>query len=94
MKKFDIMASIRKEMKLKNLSIGRVARKIGVDEIFLTELFLEKKVDIELLEQIIEIVFGSFEFQYSFKENPLKNFSSKELLEELLRRESLKKIGK
>ena len=94
MKKFDIMASIRKEMKLKNLSIGRVARKIGVDEILLTELFLEKKVDIELLEQIIEIVFGSFEFQYSFKENPLKNFSSKELSEELLRRESLKKIGK
>lgn len=94
MKKFDIMGNIRKEMSLKNLSVGRLAKKIGMDEVVLTELFLEKKVEIEILEKVIEVVFESYEFQYSFKENPLRVFTSKELLEELLRRENLKILGK
>ncbi|MGL4803193.1 MAG: hypothetical protein ACRC18_13100 [Cetobacterium sp.] len=86
MKKFDIMVSIRREMNLKNLSSSRVAKKIGVSEIEMTEFFLEKNVKIELLEKVIEVVFENYEFQYSFKENPLKKFSTKELLEELIRR--------
>ncbi|WP_432205632.1 hypothetical protein ACQ9ZF_12440 (plasmid) [Cetobacterium somerae] len=87
MKKFDIMGSIRREMNLKNLSSSRVAKKIGVSEIEMTEFFLEKNVSLELLERVIEVVFESYEFQYSFKENLLRKFSSKELLEELMRRE-------
>ncbi|MHA5068321.1 hypothetical protein [Cetobacterium somerae] len=87
MRKFNIMGSIRREMKLKNLSSSRVAKKIGVSEIEMTEFFLEKNVSLELLEKVIEVVFEGYEFQYSFKENPLKKFSSKELLEELMRRE-------
>ncbi|MCQ8213310.1 hypothetical protein NON08_12450 [Cetobacterium somerae] len=87
MKKFDIMVSIRREMNLKNLSSSRVAKKIGVSKIEMIEFFLEKNVSLELLEKVIEIVFESYEFQYSFKENPLRKFSTKELLEELLRRE-------
>ena len=87
MKKFDIMSSIRREMNLKNLSCSRVAKKIGVNEIEMTEFFLEKNVNLALLEKVIEVVFERSEFQYSFKENPLRKFSSKELLEELLRRE-------
>ncbi|MHA5068381.1 hypothetical protein [Cetobacterium somerae] len=87
MKKFDIMGSIRKEMNMKNLSSSRVAKKIGVSEIEMTEFFLEKNVSLKLLEKVIEVIFESYEFQYSFKENPLKKFSSKELLEEMMRRE-------
>lgn len=87
MRKFDIMGSIRREMRLKNLSSGRVAKKIGVTEIEMTEFFLEKNINLELLENVIETVFESYEFQYSFKENPLRKFSTKELLEELMRRE-------
>ncbi|MDX8337355.1 hypothetical protein [Candidatus Cetobacterium colombiensis] len=87
MKKFDIMKNIRREMRLKNLSDGRVAKKIGVSEIEMTEFFLERNVNLELLEKVIEVVFESYEFQYSFKENPLKKFSTKELLQELMRRE-------
>lgn len=87
MKKFDIMSSIRREMNLKNLSSSRVAKKIGVSEIEMTEFFLEKNVSLELLEKVIEVVFERYEFQYSFKENPLRKFSRKELLEELMRRE-------
>lgn len=45
-----------------------------------------KNVSLELLEKVIEVVFERDEFQYSFKENPLRKFSSKELLEELMRR--------
>lgn len=52
----------------------------------MTEFFLEKNVSLELLEKVIEVVFENYEFQYSFKENPLRKFSSKELLEELMRR--------
>lgn len=74
-------------MNLKNLSNSRVAKKIGASEIEMTEFFLERSVSLELLEKIIEIVFESYEFQYSFKENPLRKFSTKELLEELMRRE-------
>lgn len=87
MKKFDIMSSIRREMNLKNLSCCRVAKKIGISEIEMTEFFLEKNVNLDLLEKVIEVVFESYEFQYSFKENPLRKFSTKELLEELMRRE-------
>lgn len=87
MKKFDIMGSIRKEMNLKNLSSSRVAKKIGVNEIEMTEFFLEKNISLELLEKVIEVVFESYEFQYSFKDNPLRKFSTKELLQELMRRE-------
>lgn len=87
MKKFDIMGSIRREMNLKNLSSSRVAKKIGVSEIEMTEFFLEKNVNLDLLEKVIEVVFERYEFQYSFKENPLRKFSSKELLKELMRRE-------
>lgn len=87
MKKFDIMGSIRREMNLKNLSSSRVDKKIGVSKIEMIEFFLEKNVSLELLEKVIEVVFESYEFQYSFKENPLKKFSNKELLEELIRRE-------
>lgn len=87
MKKFDIMGSIRREMNLKNLSSSRVAKKIGVGEIEMTDFFLEKSVSLELLEKVIEVVFESCEFQYSFKENPLRKFSTKELMEELMRRE-------
>lgn len=87
MRKFDIMGSIRREMRLKNLSSGRVAKKIGVTEIEMTEFFLEKNINLELLEKVIETVFESYEFKYSFKENPLRKFSTKELLEELMRRE-------
>ncbi len=87
MKKFDIMKNIRREMRLKNLSDSRVAKKIGVSEIKMTEFFLERNVNLELLEKVIEVVFESYEFQYSFKENPLRKFSSKELLQELMRRE-------
>lgn len=87
MKKFDIMGSIRREMSLKNLSSSRVAKKIGVSEIEMTEFFLERNINLELLEKVIEVVFESYEFQYSFKENPLRKFSTKELLEELIRRE-------
>lgn len=94
MKRFSIIDSILKEMKLKNLSTEKIARKIGVDGIVLTELFLEKKVDLELLEKVIETVFESYEFQYSFKNNPLKNFTKKELLEELMRRENLNVVKK
>ncbi|MEG2346035.1 hypothetical protein [Cetobacterium somerae] len=87
MKKFDIMKNIRREMRLKNLNNVRVAKKIGVSEIEMTEFFLEKNVSLELLEKVIEVVFENYEFQYSFKENPLRKFSAKELLEELMRRE-------
>lgn len=87
MKKFDIMGSIIREMNLKNLSSSRVDKKIGVSKIEMIEFFLEKNISLELLEKVIEIVFESYEFQYSFKENPLRKFSSKELLEELMRRE-------
>ncbi|WP_432205637.1 hypothetical protein ACQ9ZF_12470 (plasmid) [Cetobacterium somerae] len=87
MKKFDIMKNIRREMRFKNLSDGRVAKKIGVSEIEMTEFFLERNVNLELLEKVIEAVFESYEFQYSFKENPLRKFSTKELLQELMRRE-------
>ncbi|MGL4764830.1 MAG: hypothetical protein ACRC18_00550 [Cetobacterium sp.] len=87
MKKFDIMGNIRREMNLKNLSSSRVARKIGVSEVEMRKFFLERSVMLELLEKVIEVVFESYEFQYSFKENPLRKFSSKELLEELMRRE-------
>ena len=87
MKKFDIIGSIRREMNLKNLSSSRVPKKIGVSEIEMTEFFLEKSVSLELLEKIIEVVFESYEFQYSFKENPLRKFNSKKLLKELMRRE-------
>ena len=62
MKKFDIMGSIRREMKLKNLSSSRVAKKIGVSEIEMTEFFLEKNVSLKLLEKVIEVVFESYEF--------------------------------
>ncbi|MGL5190725.1 MAG: hypothetical protein ACRCZO_15565 [Cetobacterium sp.] len=94
MKRFSIIDSILKEMKLKNLSTEKIARKIEVDGSQLTELFLEKKVDLELLEKVIEAVFESYEFQYSFKHNPLKNFTKKELLEELMRRENLNVVKK
>lgn len=87
MKKFDIMGSIRREMNLKNLSSSRVAKKIGVNEIEVTKFFLEKNISLELLEKVIEVVFESYEFQYSFKDNPLRKFSTKELLQELMRRE-------
>lgn len=87
MKKFDVMGSIRREMSLKNLSSSRVAKKIGVGEIEMTEFFLEKNINLELLEKVIEVVFESYEFQYSFKENPLRKFSTKELLQELMRKE-------
>lgn len=87
MKKFDIMGSIRREMNLKNLSSSRVDKKIGVSKIEMIEFFLEKNVNLNLLEKVIEVVFESYEFQYSFKENPFRKFSTKELLEELLRRE-------
>lgn len=87
MKKFNIMSSIRKEMSLKNLSSNRVAKKIGVSEIEVIEFFLEKNVNLDLLEKVIEVVFEKYEFQYSFKENPLRKFSTKELLEELMKRE-------
>ena len=63
MKKFDIMSSIRREMNLKNLSSSRVAKKIGVSEIAITEFFLEKNVSLKLLEKVIEIVFEKYEFQ-------------------------------
>ncbi|MEG2256430.1 MAG: hypothetical protein RSC21_06480, partial [Cetobacterium sp.] len=75
MRKFNIMGSIRREMNLKNLSSSRVAKKIGVSEIEMTEFFLEKNVSLELLEKVIEVVFENYEFQYSFKENPLRKFS-------------------
>lgn len=87
MKKFDIMGSIRKEMNLKNLSSSRIAKKIGVSEMEMTEFFLERNINLDLLEKVIEVVFENSEFQYSFKENPLRKFSSKELLAELIRRE-------
>lgn len=87
MKKFDIMSNIRREMNLKNLNSSKLAKKIGVGEIEMTEFFLEKNINLDLLEKVIEVVFESYEFQYSFKENPLRKFSTKELLEELLRRE-------
>lgn len=86
MKKFDIMKNIRREMNLKNLSSSRVPKKIGVSEIEMIEFFLDRNVSLELLEKVIEVVFEKYEFQYSFKENPLRKFSSKELLEELMRR--------
>lgn len=86
MKKFNIMSSIRREMNLKNLSSSRLAKKIGVGEIEMTEFFLEKNVNLDLLEKVIEVVFEKYEFQYSFKENPLRKFSSKELLDEVTRR--------
>ncbi|MGL4969766.1 MAG: hypothetical protein ACRC5B_06390 [Fusobacteriaceae bacterium] len=89
MKRFNIIATILKEIRLKNLSTGIIARKMGVEEIKLTELFVSEKVNVELLEKLIETVYESYEFQYSFKENPLKNFKTKELLEELMRRENL-----
>ncbi|MGL5989088.1 hypothetical protein [Cetobacterium sp.] len=89
MKRFNIIAAILKEIRLKGLSEERIAKQIGITKIELTELFLEKKIDVELLEKLIEVVFESYEFQYSFKENPLKNFSTKDLLEELMRRENL-----
>lgn len=53
----------------------------------MTDFFLEKNVSLKLLEKVIEIVFESYEFQYSFKENPLRKFITKELLQELMRRE-------
>ena len=84
---FNIMSSIKREMNLKNLSNSRVAKKIGISEMEMTEFFLEKNVSLKLLEKVIEVVFENYEFQYSFKENPLKKFSTKELLEELMRRE-------
>lgn len=88
MKKFNIMGSIRREINLKNLSNSRVAKKIGVREIEMTEFFLERNVKLELLEKVIEAVFESYEFDYSFKENPLRKFSTKELLQKLMSRES------
>ncbi|MGL5411338.1 MAG: hypothetical protein ACRC1R_09450 [Cetobacterium sp.] len=87
MKKFGIIGSIRREMNLKNLSSSRMAKKIRVSEIEMTEFFLERNVNLELLEKVIEVIFESYEIQYSFKENPLRKFSNKELLEEPMRRE-------
>ena len=49
-------------MNLKNLSSSRVAKKIGISEIEITEFFLEKNVRLELLEKVIEVVFESYEF--------------------------------
>ncbi|MGL5625146.1 hypothetical protein [Cetobacterium sp.] len=62
MKKFDIVGSIRREMNLKNLSSSRIVNKIGVNEVEITEFFLERNVKLELLEKIIEVVFESYEF--------------------------------
>lgn len=67
MKKFDIMGSIRREMNLKNLSSSRVAKKIGVSEIEMTEFFLEKNVSLELLEKVIEVILKAMSYSILLK---------------------------
>ncbi|MGL6119239.1 MAG: hypothetical protein ACRC0V_01920 [Fusobacteriaceae bacterium] len=91
MKRFNIIAAILKEIRLKNISDAKIVKELGITPIELTSIFVERKVDIELLEKLIEVVFESHEFQYSFKESPLKNFSTTNLLEELMRRENIAK---
>ncbi|MGL6024916.1 MAG: hypothetical protein ACRC0F_09885, partial [Cetobacterium sp.] len=58
-----------------------------VEGIKITEFLLQEKVEVELLEKIIEAVFESYEFQYSFRNNHLKQFTTKELLVEVMRRQ-------
>ncbi|MGL5595687.1 MAG: hypothetical protein ACRDDH_17265 [Cetobacterium sp.] len=48
---------------------------------------LLKDIELTLSQKQKTLVFESYEFQYSFKENPLRKFSAEELLEELIRRE-------
>ena len=67
MKKFNIMGSIRREMNLKNLSSSRVAKKIGVSEIEMTEFFLEKNVSLELLEKVIEVILKAMSYSILLK---------------------------
>lgn len=48
------------EFKVVFLNSSRVAKKIGVSEIKMTEFFLEKNVNLDLLEKVIEVVFESY----------------------------------
>lgn len=74
-----------------NFNIRRFIKSIKVSKIEMTEIFLERNINLELLEKVIEAVFKGYEFHYSFKENPLRKFSTKKLLQELMKRESNKK---
>lgn len=74
---------IKKEMKNKKITIEELAKNINVSRVAVSNFFNEKSFSKNMYEKIYKYI---FQCEY-IEVNLLEQFTSKELLEELLKRE-------
>lgn len=77
---------IKKEMKKEKMTITNLAEKIGVSRIALSQFLNGKNHSLKMLEKVYKYL---FKCEYT-ELNVLSEFSSEELLRELLKREKNK----